>query len=111
MNDYAAWRQFSGGLGGEFEITGRFLKNPRIKVLLGNWTLIAALRQDTSQGNTVLNRKHAAFEVSFVGDREFQLDVTRVGLITKIARRLGARGIQVGDPDFDSAPLRSQKQK
>jgi hypothetical protein len=89
------WRRLADELGADYVESG-FAKSEQVRVTHGDWTITLDAYFSAASKST-----YTRLRAPFVNPEGFRFTVYRRGMFTDLAKRLGLRDFEVGDPDFD----------
>jgi hypothetical protein len=89
------WRRLAAELGADYVESG-FVKSGQVRVTHGEWTITL-----DAYFSAASKSAYTRLRAPFVNPEGFRFTVYRRGLFTDLAKRLGMRDVEVGEPRFD----------
>jgi hypothetical protein len=94
------WERLSHEIGGEF-VPGGFWKRGKVVARVDQWTV--TLDTFTRHQGQHSHITYTRLRAPFANPEGFRFSVRRAGFLSGLGRFLGARDVEIGDPEFDDA--------
>src|SRR3954467_8853494 len=93
------WNLLAQQVGGEFK-KGESFRGDRVEVQVGQWTVTLDTDAVSTGKSTIV---YTRIRAPFVNRDGFRFGISRAGILSPLARKLGFQDVEIGDAEFDKA--------